>query len=163
MSLVSLEQVSIAFGHPPLLDDASLRLDPGERVCVIGRNGSGKSTLLQILAGTQLPDRGLVRRSPGTRTALLVQDVPLSSSRPVFDVVTEGLGASLRLDPGERVCVIGRNGSGKSTSSASWRPPIIALPSRWRRSHRRRGSRPWDGYSRHSTTATGGVSSSGSS
>ena len=92
MSLVSLEQVSIAFGHPPLLDDASLRLDPGERVCVIGRNGSGKSTLLQILAGTQLPDRGLVRRSPGARTALLVQDVPLSSSRPVFDVVTEGLG-----------------------------------------------------------------------
>jgi ATP-binding cassette subfamily F protein uup len=92
MSLVSLEQVSIAYGRLPLLQDATLRLEPGERVCVIGRNGTGKSTLLQILAGLQLPDQGLVRREPGVRTALLVQDVPLSSDRSVFDVVAGGLG-----------------------------------------------------------------------
>ena len=92
MPLVSLEQVSIAYGHLPLLDDVALRLEPGERVCVIGRNGTGKSTLLQILAGARPPDRGVVRLGPGVRTALLVQDVPLSSDRPVFDVVAEGLG-----------------------------------------------------------------------
>ena len=92
MPLVSLEQVSIAYGHVPLLDDVTLRLEPGERVCVIGRNGTGKSTLLRILAGAQPPDRGVVRRGPGVRTALLVQDVPLSSDRPVFDIVAEGLG-----------------------------------------------------------------------
>ena len=92
MPLVSLDQVSIAYGHLPLLDDATLRLEPGERVCVIGRNGTGKSTLLKILAGTLEPDRGVVRREPGVRTAMLVQDGPLSSDRPVFDVVAEGLG-----------------------------------------------------------------------
>jgi len=92
MPLVSLEQVSIAYGHLPLLEDASLRLDAGERVCVIGRNGTGKSTLLQILAGGQPPDRGFVRREPGVRTAMLLQDVPLSSNRPVFDIVADGLG-----------------------------------------------------------------------
>ena len=92
MSLVSLDQVSIAYGHLPLLEDATLRLEPGERVCVIGRNGTGKSTLLKILAGTLEPDRGVVRREPGVRTAKLVQDGPLSSARPVFDVVAEGLG-----------------------------------------------------------------------
>ena len=92
MPLVSLEHVSIAYGHPPLLADVTLRLGPGERVCVIGRNGTGKSTLLQILAGTQPPDHGVVRRAPGVRTALLVQDVPLSSDRSVFDVVAGGLG-----------------------------------------------------------------------
>ena len=92
MSLVTLEQVSIAYGHLPLLEDATLRLERGERVCVIGRNGTGKSTLLQILAGTLVPDRGVARHAPGLRTALLVQDVPLSSDRPVFDVVAEGLG-----------------------------------------------------------------------
>ena len=92
MSLVTIEQVSIAYGHLPLLEDATLRIELGERVCVIGRNGSGKSTLLQILAGTQPPDRGVVRREPAVRTALLVQDVPLSSDRPVFDVVAEGVG-----------------------------------------------------------------------
>ena len=97
MPLVSLEQVSIAYGHLPLLDDVTLRLEPGERVCVIGRNGTGKSTLLQILAGTHSPDRGTVRRGPGVRTALLVQDLPLSSTRPVFDVVAEGLGELSRL------------------------------------------------------------------
>ena len=92
MPLVSLEQVSIAYGHLPLLADATLRLEPDERVCVIGRNGTGKSTLLQILAGAQPPDRGVVLREPGVRTALLVQDVPLFSDRPVFDVVAGGLG-----------------------------------------------------------------------
>ena len=92
MPLVALEQVSIAYGHLPLLDNAILRLEPDERVCVIGRNGTGKSTLLKILAGSVSPDRGVVRREPGVRTAMLVQDVPLSSDRPVFDVVAEGLG-----------------------------------------------------------------------
>jgi ABC transport system ATP-binding/permease protein len=92
MPLVSLEHVSIAHGHLPLLDDASLQIEPRERVCVIGRNGTGKSTLLQIISGDQLPDAGNVWRQPGLRIARLVQDVPLSADRPVFDVVAEGLG-----------------------------------------------------------------------
>jgi ABC transport system ATP-binding/permease protein len=61
-------------------------------VCVIGRNGTGKSTLLRILAGDQAPDRGSIWLQPGLRRARLEQDVPLSSERPVFDVVAEGLG-----------------------------------------------------------------------
>ena len=92
MPLVSLDRVSIAYGHLQLLDDATLRLEPGERVCVIGRTGTGKSTLLEVLAGALPPDRGVARREPGVRTAMLVQDVPLSSDRPVFDVVAQGLG-----------------------------------------------------------------------
>ncbi len=92
MPLVSLEHISIAYGHLPLLDDASLQIEPRERVCVIGRNGTGKSTLLQIIGGDQLPDAGSVWRQPGLRIARLVQDVPLSADRPVFDVVAEGLG-----------------------------------------------------------------------
>ncbi|MSO56112.1 MAG: ATP-binding cassette domain-containing protein [Acidobacteria bacterium] len=92
MPLVSLDHVSIAYGHVPLLDDASLQVEPGERVCVIGRNGTGKSTLLQILSGDQAPDSGSVWRQPGIGVARLVQDVLLSADRPVFDVVAEGLG-----------------------------------------------------------------------
>jgi ATP-binding cassette subfamily F protein uup len=92
MPLISLDHVSIAYGHLPLLDDASLQIEPRERVCVIGRNGTGKSTLLQIISGDQPPDAGSVWRQPGLRIARLVQDVPLSADRPVFDVVAEGLG-----------------------------------------------------------------------
>jgi ABC transport system ATP-binding/permease protein len=92
MPLVTLDQVSIAFGHLPLLDNAAFQIEPGERVAVIGRNGTGKSTLLQILSGDIPPDSGVVLRQPGVRIARLVQDVPLSADRTVASVVGEGLG-----------------------------------------------------------------------
>ena len=92
MPLISLDHVSMAYGHLPLLDDASLKVDAGERVCIIGRNGTGKSTLLQILSGDVIADTGAVWRQPGIGVARLVQDVPLVADRPVFDVVAEGLG-----------------------------------------------------------------------
>ena len=90
--LVSLDQVSLAFGHLPLLESSALQLEPGERIAVIGRNGAGKSTLLRLIAGTQAPDRGSVWRRPALRVATLEQDVPLASTHTVFDVVAEGLG-----------------------------------------------------------------------
>jgi len=88
--LVSLDDVSIAFGHLPLLDRVSLQIESRERVSVIGRNGSGKSTLLKILSGEVPADAGLVWRQPGLRVARLEQDVPLSAARSVFDVVADG-------------------------------------------------------------------------
>ena len=90
--VLQLETVSHAYGHLPLLDGASLQLGARERVCVLGRNGAGKSTLLRILAGEVTPDAGSVHRQPQVRTGLLPQDALLSSSRPVFEVVAEGLG-----------------------------------------------------------------------
>ncbi len=93
MPLVTLDQVSIAFGHLPLLDNAAFQIEPGERVAVIGRNGTGKSTLLQILSGDLPADSGTVLRQPGVRIARLGQDVPLSADRTVAAVVGEGLGA----------------------------------------------------------------------
>ena len=81
MPLVALERISIAFGHVPLVDEATLQIDAGERVAVIGRNGAGKSTLLQLISGELAPDAGTAWRAPGLRAARLVQDVPLSSDR----------------------------------------------------------------------------------
>jgi ATP-binding cassette subfamily F protein uup len=90
MPLVSLDAVSIAFGHLPLLDGVALQIEPRERVSMIGRNGSGKSTLLKILSGELAPDSGTVWRQPSLRVARLEQDVPLSADRSVFEVVAEG-------------------------------------------------------------------------
>jgi ABC transport system ATP-binding/permease protein len=92
MPLLTVDHVSIAFGHLPLLDDAYLQIEAGERVAVIGRNGTGKSTLLQIVNGEVPPDSGVVRRQSGLRTARLDQDASLSDPRSVFDLVAEGLG-----------------------------------------------------------------------
>ena len=90
MPLISLDQVSIAYGHLPLLDQIALQVEPRERVAVIGLNGAGKSTLLKIISGDVPTDSGAVWRAPGVRIARLDQDVPLSDSRAVFDVVAEG-------------------------------------------------------------------------
>src|SRR5687767_3590095 len=92
MPLVVLDRVSVAFGHLPLLDDATLRIERGERVSVVGRNGAGKSTMLRIVAGEQLPDAGSVWTEPGLRLARLDQDVPISTDRTVFEVVADALG-----------------------------------------------------------------------
>src|SRR5436853_7909952 len=92
MPLVTLDRISMAFGHLPVLTAASLQIDAKERVCVVGRNGTGKSTLLQIVSGELAPDGGSIWREPGLRVARLSQDVPISAHRPVFDVVADGLG-----------------------------------------------------------------------
>ncbi len=90
MPLVTLDRVSMAYGHLPLLDEVAMQVDARERVSVIGRNGTGKSTLLKILSGEIAPDGGTVWRQPSLRVARLEQDVPLAAHRSVFDVVAEG-------------------------------------------------------------------------
>ena len=92
MPLVSLDRVSLAYGHLPLLAGASVQIEPKERLCVIGRNGTGKSTLLQIVGDELAPDAGDVWTQPGLRIGRLAQDAPLQDVRPVSDVVAEGLG-----------------------------------------------------------------------
>ena len=92
MPLVTLDHISHAYGHLPLLDDVSLQIQPGERLALIGRNGTGKSTLMQIVSGELAPDAGTVWRDTGVQVARLVQDVPLDTHDSVFDVVAQGLG-----------------------------------------------------------------------
>ncbi|MGE0592273.1 MAG: ATP-binding cassette domain-containing protein [Vicinamibacterales bacterium] len=94
MPIVTLDHVSHAYGHVPLLDDVGLQIDPGERVSIIGRNGTGKSTLLQVVGRDLEPDAGSVWHQPGLRIGRLTQDVALQDRRRVFDVVADGLPAA---------------------------------------------------------------------
>ena len=92
MALLTLSNVSLAFGYLPLFTEADLRIDPGERIAVIGRNGSGKSSLLRLIAGEIPPDEGTIWREPGLRVSRLEQDVPGEGDRSVFDEIASGLG-----------------------------------------------------------------------
>ena len=92
MPLLTLNDVSLAFGHLPLISDAELRIDPGERVALIGRNGAGKSTLLRVVAGEIPADRGTIWRQPGLRVSRLEQDVPGAGNHSVFEEIASGLG-----------------------------------------------------------------------
>ncbi len=91
MPLLRFESVSIAYGLEALLDHASLQIEAGERVCLIGRNGAGKSTLLKIAEGSVAPDAGEVWRQPALRIAQLAQELLVSETASVFDVVAGGL------------------------------------------------------------------------
>ena len=91
MPLLTLDKISLAFGHVPLLDRADLRIEAGERLALIGRNGAGKSTLLKIVGGEVQPDDGSGWRAPGIRIARLAQDVPETGARTVRQEIAAGL------------------------------------------------------------------------
>ncbi len=91
MALLSLRNVSLAFGGPRLLDQVELEIEPGERVALVGRNGEGKSTLLRLLQGEIASDEGQVIRQQGLRIARLVQDVPRDQTGNVAEQVARGL------------------------------------------------------------------------
>jgi ATP-binding cassette subfamily F protein uup len=91
MALLSLQNIHKAFGGPQLLDDATLQIERGERICLVGRNGEGKSTLLKIIAGELNPDSGEMIRQPGLKVRRLRQNVPDNLSGTVEELVFQGL------------------------------------------------------------------------
>jgi len=93
MPLVTLQDIYLSYGQPPLIDHINLVIERGERVCLIGRNGAGKSTLLKILTGQITADDGVLKRTAGVKIAQLEQSVPEDAQGSVFDVITQGLGA----------------------------------------------------------------------
>jgi len=81
--LLTLLDASLAYGLHPLLDGASLGVESGERIGLLGRNGTGKSTLLRAIAGEIALDEGEVRRSDGLRIAFVEQEPALPDAPTV--------------------------------------------------------------------------------
>jgi len=92
MSLISLHNIHIAFSGPPILENLSLDIHKGQRICILGRNGAGKSTLLRLLSRELKPDAGDITLAPGLRIAYLAQNVPENLAGTAFEVVAAGAG-----------------------------------------------------------------------
>ncbi|MBO9469544.1 ATP-binding cassette domain-containing protein [Endozoicomonas sp. G2_2] len=90
--ILQLRNLRLAYGTHPLLDDAEISIDRGERVALVGRNGTGKSTLMRIVSREIEPDEVTREQKPDLRIARLEQEVPAGTSGAVFDVVAGGLG-----------------------------------------------------------------------
>jgi ATP-binding cassette subfamily F protein uup len=97
MPLLTLQQVSLAYGHVPLLDHVELNVEAGDKIALIGRNGTGKSSLLRVIAGEARVDDGEVWSRPGLRLAYVPQEPPLAADETVFDAAAQGLGAAQAL------------------------------------------------------------------
>ena len=94
MALISLQEVSLVFGGPLLLEEINLQIERGEWVGLLGRNGMGKSTLLRLVNGDLVPEHGVVARQQNVRVAYLPQEVPQGLTGNVTAIVSAGLEGS---------------------------------------------------------------------
>jgi len=92
VALLTFDDVSLAFGEQTILNGAEFAIEPGERVCLIGRNGAGKTSLLKLITGKLEPDHGEIRFADGIEVASLDQALPTALDRSVRDTVADGLG-----------------------------------------------------------------------
>lgn len=91
MALLNLSNAYLGFGDHPLLDHTELHIEPGERVCLVGRNGAGKSTLMKVLAGEVQLDDGKLIFEKDIVVTRLEQDPPRHIQDTIFDYVAEGI------------------------------------------------------------------------
>uniref|UniRef100_UPI0040493D28 ATP-binding cassette domain-containing protein n=1 Tax=Cephaloticoccus sp. TaxID=1985742 RepID=UPI0040493D28 len=91
MALLSLLDITLSFGGPTVLEKLNFQIDPGERVCLLGRNGTGKTTLMRVIAGEMAPDFGDVFRPKDAVYTRLPQEIPEGLQGTVHDIVYGGL------------------------------------------------------------------------
>ncbi len=91
MSLLRFEEIRLDFGEQVILRDAEFSIEPGERVCLIGRNGAGKSTTLKLIMGEMEPDHGAIIAKTGLIVSELRQNLPDAIDLSVRDVILSGL------------------------------------------------------------------------
>lgn len=89
MTILSLRKISHGFGGAPLLKEASLVVNKGEKLCLLGRNGTGKSTLMKIIAGLIDPDSGVIETAPKIKISMLNQTFPVGIEKSVYEVIAE--------------------------------------------------------------------------
>jgi ATP-binding cassette subfamily F protein uup len=88
--LLSAEKISKNYSERMLLSEASLYLNEGDKVGIIGVNGTGKSTFLSIIAGTEFADSGTVSKNPGIRIGYLQQNPIFEEDLTVMEQVFKG-------------------------------------------------------------------------
>jgi ATP-binding cassette subfamily F protein 3 len=87
--MINLKNVTLRRGTKVLLDQASVTLNPGEKVGLVGRNGAGKSTLFALFNGTLHEDGGDFDMPKAWRMAQVAQNMP-ETDQPASDFVLEG-------------------------------------------------------------------------
>lgn len=82
MNILTLENITKAYGERRLFDATSFYLQEGEKVGIIGVNGTGKSTLLKMIAGLEEPDEGRMAAANHVVVRYLPQHRNFGRTRP---------------------------------------------------------------------------------
>ena len=96
-AVLSAIDLQVNYGVQTILDHASLAINEGDRIGLVGRNGTGKSTFLRIAAGVAEPDAGQVVRKNELITGYLPQDFQLDDHKTVEENILTGAQAVLSL------------------------------------------------------------------
>ncbi len=91
MPVLQLRNLTLRYGGDPVLDGVDFQIDPGERVCLIGRNGAGKTSLMRVLTGEEAPSGGELIRASGSVITRLEQEVPAHITGRVDEVIRSGV------------------------------------------------------------------------
>jgi ATPase subunit of ABC transporter with duplicated ATPase domains len=88
---LSINDITKAFGYHQVLNGASLTVNDGERIGLVGANGVGKSTLLKIVAGEIDADGGSITLSDSARIGYLEQEVLGADAMTIDDLIAESM------------------------------------------------------------------------
>jgi ATP-binding cassette subfamily F protein uup len=97
MNLVTLEGVHKQYSERVLLENADLKINDGDRICLIGPNGCGKSTLLRIITGVEPADAGKVVTRGKVQIQFLSQEPPLDDQLSVLEQIYQSTDPQIRL------------------------------------------------------------------
>src|SRR5690606_30418154 len=100
--MLSIHQLSVSFGGEYLFEDISFRLNPGDRVGLIGKNGAGKSTMLKMLGKVMHANRGVISSDKYIQIRFLKQYIDLVIGNTVleeaYQAFQEIISMELQLD-----------------------------------------------------------------
>ncbi len=85
--MLNIDAVSKSFGDQILLDTTGFRINPGERVGLVGRNGHGKTTLLNMISGSDHPDEGSISYPSGYRIGFLSQKIVFTEKKLIDEAM----------------------------------------------------------------------------
>src|SRR5690242_19718730 len=96
-TILTATDITVRYGARAVLDAATLAIQEGDRIGLVGRNGCGKTTFLKILAGLQAPDSGEVSRQRDLAVSYLPQDFMLDPTKNVYENIRDGAQHVLNL------------------------------------------------------------------
>lgn len=126
MALLSLQNASVGYGRPYLLDNVNLQIEAGERIALMGRNGVGKTTLLRVINHELALEQGHLTCLAGLRTTLVEQQVPDAVRGSVYDMVASGFKAEDRTEGAHHLPGLAFSDPDSQAQTSEWESTLPA-------------------------------------